>query len=237
MIRALFDGTYAPITFSVGFIQADIEKVAAGFSHWRQTIGHSAQEKVVFLNRLERLITVFPELSTPPTLDLFVQAKAGWVAYFDNSIGGTDGLSVVSYLSEQLECTGVLATSIPSSLRGDYDKNSGTYGAIKFSVFGANPTEWLNCRREISLTQDGSRWMFSTFGDELTFEDGKVYKARKATDRFSTTLLVRYCNEMDIDIENELFYGPEARLFSHRIANNADSRTLGFNEARRWHGI
>lgn len=63
------------------------------------------------------------------------------------------------------------------------------YGAITFSLYGPEKTDWLNKIRHIGVTNDSSGWELETDGTIQPYEETESYSKRRLVDRFTPEML------------------------------------------------
>ena len=167
--------------------------------------------------------------------ELLVEASNGWTAYFDSSLNGTDAVSTVGYLCEELGCEGVAVDSVPTTPEsGD---RPARFGGVQFQLFGPERREFLNYVRTVSVTYDGERWEFSATGDVQPFEETETYRERRIRDRFTAEMLERYCRGIGIDVFNPKAYGPRAVLVTSDVAMPPNGQVLSLADAQKRLGI
>jgi hypothetical protein len=177
------------------------------------------------LASLDALLT----LTGPLTRYVRVQTLAGWTAYFDNFVTGSDHpFGCVSYLAQQVKCRGAII-----GCRARTDKRG---AAVTFSLYGAESTEWLNLVRAVSAVEDGGRWEWTATGIVQPFEEVERYRQRQVRDRLPPDMLGRYCGALGIRPFDESFYGAKAFLVENmHIRGSVRTETL--QQARAWHGL
>ena len=167
-------------------------------------------------------------LTGPLLRSIWVETSGPWTAYFDNFVGGSDTFGPVSYLAQQLGCSGVaIGCREGTSKRG---------ASANFSLYGPEPTEWLNVVRAVSAVQDLGRWEWSTSGKPQPFEDVAVYQRRRVRDRLTSDMLTAYCGALGIRPFDESFYGTAGWLVEN-VGITAKVRTETLQQARAWHGL
>jgi hypothetical protein len=111
------------------------------------------------------------------------------------------------------------------------------WGAISFQMFGPLRTHFLNYVRNVSAINDGGRWVWNLTGTEQPFEETEAYAARRVRDRFTSQMLERYCQALDVDVFNPEFYGPEAVLIHSGVGAPVNPVIKTLAEAQAWLGI
>jgi len=213
-MKTLLDDRFAPITSSVGFLEAPLDSIAKTLVAWRRT--HEWFRKQPQLVTADGFDQTFPEcLRRLEPLgsherELLLETRSPWVAYFDSGHRGTDP-SAVGFLPTQLRCRGLFVSCIPDT----YDEKAkppGRYGAVQFHLFGPDPNPILNYLRTIDAVHDGDRWVFETSGNAQTFEHPERYQARRVRDRFTAEMLDDYCAALGIRYFDPTFYGSRGFL-------------------------
>jgi hypothetical protein len=181
-LRTLMSERFAPITSSIGFLEAGLEEVVAAVAAWRRTLYPAVTVSRRRDGFPDALMQLEPLTGGARPRELFV-AAGRWTAYFDNSLQGTDAVSVVPYLSRQLECQGMAIDVVPHTF-GSTGIHEGRMGAVQFELFGPLDTDFLNYVRTVSVAFDGGKWRFTATGTPQAFEEIDAYKARRTRDRF-----------------------------------------------------
>jgi hypothetical protein len=205
-MRYLLDDRMAPMTSEIGFIEVESGTVARAFIDWQSAIfaprGVSIESKELGVSTLEAALKcLLPLASIQPTRSVFVPTTGGWTAYFENGVKGTDAMPAMSYLAKILKVRSLRAVAIP-----DAAANGGRYGATIIEVYGPEAREFLNYVRSVACANDGGKWVFTTAGTPLPFEEPSLYKARRTQDRFTADMLNRYLSAIGISAFDEEFY-------------------------------
>jgi len=155
----LFGDRLAPMTSTLGFLEADHILAAQTFCDWLEPImqkarGASFTQRLVSGKLAEILALLLPLTSVERRRYLFVPTASSWTAFFDNGHHGTDVFSKVSRLSKLLECKGLRVVAVPETKEGEFKGARGRYGAIILEVYG-NKESVLNYLRAICLINDG----------------------------------------------------------------------------------
>lgn len=210
----LLSERFAPITYSVGFIEGSLERVGAALAGWRRTLPQLRDvEEHVLLEPLEVGLRQLDPLSVHRERELLVATESRWTAYFNAGLATDGALGPVTVLSDLLRCQTLAITDIPDTI----DQGGiGTHGAAGFQLFDhGEAVRWIQAIR------DGGRWAWSEGGRPLGFEDAAAYSARRLQDRFSHERLVGYCAALGIHFTEESFYKSEAILIRFKPASNA----------------
>jgi len=173
-------------------------------------------------------------LTAPPNRVLLAETAEGrWTAYFDNGIHGPDPFGPVSYLAQEIGCRGMTVTSIEHTIRGSI----GAYGAVKFELYGPQPTEWLNLERAVGSYNDGGPWRFINQGTVRPYEQIERYAVKRIKDRFPPELLNSYCREEGIRPFDETFYARSGFLIKKNVPLPRGTKPTSLSEARARLGL
>ena len=212
-MRLLLDGRLAPMTHTVGFLEAPPADAVEAFVGWQRSIyepqGVSVTRRDVPGGLEEALPALLPLTSVVRRRHLFVPTAGPWVAYFDNGHRGTDAVSAMSYLAERVGCRGLRVTLTPDTVEGEFAGARGEYGAVVWEVYGPHQTDFLNYVRAVSVVHDGAKWAFSQAGRPFDFEDVGRYNAPRVRDRFTPAHLSGYLRELGLSPFDEAFYAPD----------------------------
>jgi hypothetical protein len=231
-MKALFEGVYAPTTFTIGFFEAPLETCVAGMKRWYSDIKRVHASARFEGQNVESVLSLLSPLSMPWYREVFLQTQSPWTAYLNNAIPGTDLSSVTTVLSQRLGIRSLGIRSIPSTLHSDYGPGAGTYGAITFHLRAPQGD------RAVELLQDGgSYWRWYEEGTPLPFEETASYTAKRRTERFTTPMLLRYCAALGLDLSSVAPFGGSACLFDSTPQQHPPQRVLSVAEARAFHGL
>jgi hypothetical protein len=144
----LLGGRYAPITESIGFLEADFAQVVAADARWRAALGGYRGRPVG--GPLPTLLEALLPLTGPLLRYVWVQTAGPWTAYFDNFVLGSDTFGPVSYLAQQLGCRGVSircreGTAMPRSVRcwtGSWRRWPPATSGSPTATFAPGPSCW-----------------------------------------------------------------------------------------------
>lgn len=234
-MKALLDNRYAPVTFTCGFVESPFEPFSTALVSWEKECegrrgGHT--ERTWFSASLPEALSRLEPLRTPTDRDLFIETRSGWTACYSNGLRVNSAFTGVSYLPQVLNCRGLEVSCVPD--RGDRAGKDGLqiYGAVIFTLYGPNETDWLTRIRHISVTNDaGNRWEFVAQGQPQPFEHPENYKARKIANRFTPEMLDEYCKALGIDFFSAEFYGGRC-LVTRNTSMRAPGPAMSFAEAR-----
>ncbi|HSF05046.1 MAG TPA: hypothetical protein VLG10_04580 [Methylomirabilota bacterium] len=222
----LLGDRYAPITEAIGFLEADFSRVVEADQRWRASLGGYVGHPIN--GALPTLLDALLPLTGPLIRYVWVQTLAGWTAYFDNSVIGSDPFGPVSYLAQQVSCRGVtIGNRAGTGKRGV---------SVSFSLYGSEPTKWLNLVRAVSAVEDEGRWEWTATGTVQPFEDVERYRQRRVRDRLTPDMLERYCGTLGIRPFDDSFYGSKGLLVEHTNVRGS-VRTETLEQARSWHGL
>jgi hypothetical protein len=237
-MKSLFENRLAPLTFSFGFIEAPLTTVGEALRKWRKQHQRGV-ELLSVSGSLEQLLLMLPPLTGLVRRELLIATKSSWIAYFDNLIKGGDPFPPVSYLCDLLKCRGITISCIPHTMTKEKEHRGirATYGAVLFSLFAPDKTEFLNFERAIAAANDGGRWVFRQSGKMQPFERPECYQAKKISDRFTDEMLEDYCSALGVRLFEPAFYGPNGSLVnvSDPLPNNHSGWALA--EAQNYHGL
>jgi hypothetical protein len=230
-MKALFNNTLAPLTFSVGFLEAPFASVIDANFQWIQPL-YKTVEMVHSASDLRNALCQLVPLSAPPRRELLFATESNWTAYFDNGRNGPDAFPPISYLAQKLGCRGLVATCVPHTLETETGMARGTYGAVQFEMFGPVQREFLNYERSISVAYEAGKWRFDVIGMVQPFEEVAKYSARKIFDRFTPDMLERYCESLGVRLFDETFYSGPGELIAIRDTLPSNCVELTLEEAR-----
>lgn len=167
-------------------------------------------------------------LTEPFLRYIWLRTSGGWTAYLDNSVIGSDTFGPISYLAQSMRCRGLtIGCRASTSKRG---------AAVSFSLYGPEPTAWLNLIRTVSAVQDEGRWEWTATGPVEPFEEVEKYRQRQVRDRLTPDMLARYCAAIGIRPFDESFYMAEGYLVENTNVRGP-LRTETLQQARSWHGL
>lgn len=204
----LLEDRWAPVTSELGFLETDAERTARAYAAWQGGLlarrGISVGVSPVLGTLEQTLSALLPLNNAERRRHLFIPTRSPWTAYVDNSLGGTDAASAMSYMAQALGCRGMRVVAVPHTLR----KDKGRYGAVMLELYGPQQTDWLNYMRTLYVSNDGGRWVFGQSGTPLPFEKLEPYQARKVRDRFTFDMLKEYLQHLGLSPFQENFYLP-----------------------------
>jgi hypothetical protein len=234
MPKALLDNAYAPITFSFGFIQSPFDKFSEAFTSWQKEICSEFSVGIEFTHFSAPLIEALLRLEPLRTLAdryLLIETRSNWTAIFSNGLRVNDVVSPVSYLSEVLKCQGLTVNSVPDRSRRAGKDGLQIYGAVTFTLYGSEKTDWLNRIRHVGVTKDVDCWEFAAQGEIQPYEKLERYQERKLVDRFTVEMLDSYCASLGIRLFDANFYGGQCLLALAKRAKNPGT-SMSIAEAR-----
>lgn len=235
-MKALLDNTFAPITFTWGFVESPFAQFSEAFIDWQNQLDKkfgTRTEGKSFLAPLSESLLALEPLTTPLDRYLLTETRSDWSVIFANGLRTNDAFSPVSYLPTVLGCRGLNIACVPD--RSDCADRDGLqiYGAVKFALYGPHKTDSLNRIRSISVTNDVNGWEFVAHGEVQPYEQAENYRKRKIVDRFTPEMLESYCAALGIDLFNPAFYGGQC-LLKHTTnrAAGAQGPIMSIAEAR-----
>jgi hypothetical protein len=234
MTNALLDNACAPTTFSFGFVQSPIAQFSEAFISWRKEISSKFAVETDFTHfsaPLPAALLRLEPLTTPQDRYLLVETKSNWSAIFSNGLGVNDVFSPVSYLSEVLKCCGLLVNSTPDRSHKAGKDGLQIYGAVTFTLYGPERTDWLSRIRHVGVTKDVGGWEFAAQGEIQPYENAECYLKKRLVDRFTVEMLESYCKALGIELFNANFYGGQC-LLSGAKRSTPPGRTMSIAEAR-----
>jgi hypothetical protein len=234
-MRTLLSEKFAPTTSSPGFLRVEFDTAVDALHRWRTDLdGDTVAVEYLTGGLDETLPKLEPLIGGATPRELLISASDGWVAYFDCSLQGTDAVSPIGYLSRTIGCQGLSIATVPHTSGRPGVKN-GRLGGVQFELFGPYKTEFLNYVRTIGVVYDDSgKWRFDATGTEQWFEDTAAYRARRVRDRFTSTMLERYCKAMDLDVFNPATYGPRAALIRSPRPTPKGGYVMSLQQVQQW---
>jgi hypothetical protein len=233
-MKALLDNRFAPVTFTIGFVESHFAEFSQAFIQWEDQLdekfGTQTETKSFRVSLSESLLALEP-LTTPLDRYLLTETRSGWSAIFANGLRGNDVFSPVSYLPTVLRCRGLNTVCVPDR-SGTADRDElRIYGAVKFAMYGPDHTDWLNRVRSVSVSNDVDGWRFAAEGTVQAYEQTENYQKRRIPDRFTPEVLESYCAALGIELFNPDFYG-EQSLLIHTKRAAPRGPTMSIAEAR-----
>lgn len=213
-MATLFE-TWHPVTCDFGLIDASVDRTATALVRWHAGIGTTYSKRKV--HSLEQGLQALAPLSAEKRRILLAPTCAGWTAFFQSGISGSDPFPAMSQLAEQLEVRAMRVCALPLSAK---------WPAVIWEVYapaalGGEPP--LGYRRAIACSNDGGKWRFSNTGAPFDFEIVSAYQAPNKRDRFTIKLLASYLREFGLSPFEDEFYP----VSSDRLGVLLESR-------RRW---
>lgn len=231
-MRTLTQDRFAPITSSVGFLQARLPEVQEHLLKWRRSLYSQVTVSGMNVPFPDSLMALEPLVGGARPRELLVELHGGeWTAYFDSSLRGTDATSAIGVLAEDLGCQGLAVTTIAHTT-GLPTVKSGRSGAVQFTLFGPLRTDFLNYVRSVSVTYTGSKWEFHASGLEQIFEETATYLTRRVRDRFTTAMLERYCQALGVGVFDESAYTSRSVLIESDVPLPANARIMSLQDAQ-----
>jgi len=234
MTHAILDNAYAPVTFTCGFVECPFAEFSRAFAGWQSELDAkfgTQTELCRFRAPLSEALLRLEPLTTPLDRYLLTETRSAWSAVFSNGLRANDVFSPVSYLPTQLRCRGLEVVCSPD--RSDRNAKDGlrVYGAVAFTLYGSETTDWLNRIRHVAVTNDVGGWEFAAEGEVQPYEKTEGYRKRKVVDRFTVEMLESYCRALSIELFDANFYGEQC-LVSHTKRATPLGPTMSILEAR-----
>jgi hypothetical protein len=107
------------------------------------------------------------------------------------------------------------------------------YGAVMFTIYSSQKTDWLNRERSVGVMNDGGVWKFWAEGRVQPFEELERYGSRRLRDRFTYDMLNRYCLALGLCPFDETFYGQRGVVFNLPGQWNPGDPSMSLDDARR----
>lgn len=228
----LLDGRLEPITWSLGFVRADLSTCSGAYLAWQQRVlfpyGITVEWRPVQKDLSALLLDLTPLETTPIRSILVGSVDAKWTAYFDCDLTASGTASVVPVLSECVSTEAYVFRSQVARQRAATTRDPVRWQSVatSFEKFVGGDS----MRSVVCVEQDG-KWTFEAFGQPLPFEDVAKYSARRVRARFGATDLERYASAVGIRPFSPAFYAPDAVLFS-RGGNIPVHNSLTLTDAR-----
>lgn len=183
----LLDEQFAPTTQKIGFLQAPLETATGLLIAWGNELGHAPMARRVG-GLVDGLRALEPLVGGARPRELLMAVGDEWTAYFDCGLGGTDAVSAMGALAQKTGLPALAIMAVPHARA-----TGGQYGAVHFELFGPTGPEPLKYVRSVTVTHDGSRWVFWAGGEVQPYEETERYRVRRARERFTSEMLERYC--------------------------------------------
>lgn len=235
-IRPLFGEKFAPITSSIGFLNASLEEASEALRAWRAKIHGTASLERLPGGLRENIARLEPLIVGAHPRELIVATgNPEWSALFDCGAQGGDPVSTIGFLSRTAQLQGLVVRWVPDS-PGDAERPERP-GAVQFELFGPLPTHFLNYVRTLSVIRDGKRWRFDATGTVQAFEDTAAYSRRRARDRFTPEMLRDYARALGLRPFDDDFYPGPSVLVRNPSSSAPGYSPLSIAEAQRRIGI
>jgi hypothetical protein len=180
------------VTTEVGYFELDSNGLAAWLldglgSEW-------SLRRVPWRSHTDAVLDLRPSV---PISRRAVIPSASWSLLMTNGPLGSDVGLLPSQAARQLGCRAIRAVCVEDGEPG--------YPARILEVYGHDGEPPLYCRRSIVAANDGGRWVFETEGEPFSFEHTEMYRRRRITDRFTSSLLYEYLSKLGapFDVEPE----------------------------------
>jgi len=233
-MKALLDNEFAPVTLTIGFVESPFTEYADAFTRWQSELDakFGTQKEISrFHAPLSDALLRLEPLVTPLDRYLLIETRSAWTAIFTNGSRGGDVASPVGYLPTVLKCRGLEVTNVPDRSKSSKPEHR-LFGAVVFTLYGPEKTDWLNRIRRVSVTNDVSGWEFAAHGETQPYEKTENYSKRRVVERFTVEMLESYCRALGIEVFDANFYGGEC-LVSHTTKRSAKpGAAMSIAEAR-----
>jgi len=233
-MKALLENKFAPITFTCGFIEYPFAKLSQAFARWQNELDAkfgTQTELSRFRASLSDALLRLEPLTTPLDRYLWIETRSDWSAIFSNGLRVNEWASPVSDVSTVLKCRGLETVFIPDRSNRKVKEGLRVYGAVAFTLYGPDKTDWLNRIRYVALTNDVGGWEFVADGEVQPYENIEAYQKRRVVDRFTIEMLQSYCAALGIELFDANFYGGQC-LLSHTKRTTPPGPTMSISEAR-----
>jgi hypothetical protein len=179
---------------------------------------------------LPKAILRLEPLTTPLDRYLLAETRSAWTAVFSNGLRVNDVCSPVSYLPTILKCRGLEVVCVPDRSKSP-NAEFQVYGAVAFTLWGSEETDWLNRIRRVAVANDVGGWEFAAGGEIQPYEKTENYGKPKIVERFTAEMLESYCEALGIKVFDADFYGGEC-LVSHIKRASQPGLAISISEAR-----
>lgn len=238
--QLLLDDRFAPITSSIGFIEADFNQAVTAFENWQREIKEPLgikTERLIIDKDLEQSIKkLLPLCIGGMTRYLFLPTHSDWVGFIDNGHRGTDP-SAIRYMATRLNCRTLWVVTIPHTYSKVGKQWKGRQGALIFELYGPEYTDLLNTLRSIRLQNIYGKWEWVNEGTPLSFEDLDRYNAKQLLKRLDLELITEYLNCLGLKPFDEDFYLPPKGHLATLIESSGNLpgalKDISLNAARK----
>ncbi len=211
----LLNGRLSPITYEIGFLEAERDTVLRAYLNWMRPIyaprGIQLTSRPVRGNLEQVLRTLLPLTSVLERRYLFVPTRSPWTAYFDNGHQGTDAFPPMSYLARTIRCRGMRVTYVPENFIEPYPSRT-------LEIYGPDATDFLNFIRSVGLVDDDG-WTFCATGTVQPYEEPDAYTAKRVKDRFPVALFQRYLRDMGVIAFDQGFYLADEAVLVEKVGD------------------
>lgn len=196
---------------TVGFVKASLTDVADEMFAWQAELSFDPIRVEFSGGILQNATTLLPIATYPARRDLLIAtAGAEYTAIFNSFINGGDPMGPAMVLSQRLDTSFVVATSIP--FQGEAGSIPHMLGGLQLTYGSSGESGF---KRSISLVEGestSSRYYFEALGPEQPWENTNAYASRRKRDRFTPEMLREYCIALGIDVFEVAFYSGPACL-------------------------
>lgn len=227
-LTTLLDDRYAPLTYSIGFLQATAKQVAKGMTAFFRRVHFGGKATQLQGSLTENLLHLQPLTTTVRPRTLLTGTKLeGWTALFDGHATGQGIGQLTAYMARTMKTRGYLIAVIPPA------SNGSPLGARQFHVLG--PESELGQVRCIDLVENyPGKWEFHLHGPTQPYEDLDTYTRRRKVDRFTEQTLITYTEAVGLHPWDENFYTAPYYLITN---GEQPHHTYSLTEARTKLGL
>ena len=210
MTLNLFDNRLAPLTYSIGFLNAPITEVADAITQFLTRISLSPTLTPLSGNLEDNLLHLQPlTVNTRPKTLLTSTTTPGWTALFDAHAHGDGVAQICPMMAREMSVRGYCVASVlPSSIA------TKSLGGRQFWVLG--PEQLLGHIRSINLIENypGKRH-FEARSEVQPYEDLEAYTNRRRTQRLTDDMLLDYTAAVGLHPWDEDFYTNPSYLITN----------------------
>lgn len=232
MIAQLFNGVFAPVTFSCAFVRLELSSFSdAYFAHIKRNYSSASMDAGP--QSFREALVEFQPLVSPMNRELLVSTSSGWTAIFGNGVGTNDCFNVASVCSRKFSIDAFAVVSAPDRADNIQGGAVSSYRSMQMQYFTRGSNE---PRRTIVAANDGGRWIFVNQGDPFGFENAGNFLSKRVRDRFRPEDVETACRSFGLSISSESAYGP-GNVSITCASPLANARVLDYEQARAQLGI
>lgn len=210
MTLSLFNNRLAPLTYSIGFLNAPITTVADTITQFLTKVGKHGKAHRLSGSLENNLLHLQPlTIGSHPRLLLTSTTTPDWTALFDAHARGQGVAQDVSIMAGKLKVRGYY---VGCSLTSSVATNS--LGGRHFRVLG--PEQLLGEIRSIDLIENNpGKWYFEVGGEVQPYENLDAYSNRRRTQRLTDDMLLDYIAAVGLHPWDENFYTTPSYLITN----------------------